>query len=158
KVLRATAPLSDGRDIQTFSFSKRTITLAPGLVSNLGPRFFFVEDGIVKLYNVHARNNYRAEKKDFAGLAWACKQEILDQDFFGQPSDIEFVDVDKRGDSTSVVTYGLDDLLPFLLEPPEETIARFVKCYRKVLEEGLAKPKARRKPKDRPTDQLDLGL
>lgn len=158
KVLRLTAPLSQGRAIQTFPFPKRAITLAPGIQSSLGPKFFFVENGLVKLHYIHARNSFRASLKDFAGLGWAIKQEILDQDFFGQPSDVEFINVDKRDGTSSVEVYNLGDLLPHLKESPEKTIARFVKCLRHVDENSLAKERTRRKPKDKPSPQLDLGL
>lgn len=149
KVLKATAPLSAGRKIQTFDFPKRKFRLAPNIEAALGPQFFFTENGIVKLLYIHARNDYRASLKDFAGLAWALKNDVLDEDFFEQPSDIEFIDIDKRKNTTSVNVYSLEDLLSHRSEDPSKTLARFLKCFTKVREQSLAgeitKPKPRTK-------------
>ena len=151
KVLKETAPLSTGRKIQTFDFPRRKFKLAPNIEAALGPQFFFTENGIVKLLYIHARNGFRASLKDFAGLAWALKSDVLDEDFFGQPSDIEFIDIDKRTDSPSVNIYSLKDLEGYRTEDPSITLARFLKCFSKVREEELAGEIASRQPAHRDT-------
>jgi len=138
KVLRQTAPLSVGRKIQTFPFPKRRYTVAPGINSSMGPQFFFVESETVKLLYIHARNSHRADLKDFAGLAWALKQDVLDEDFFGQPSDVEFINVDKRGETPHTEVYSLKDLEAHLKEDPQITLARFTRVFSKIREQGLA--------------------
>jgi len=158
RVLRETAPLALKRSIQTFRFPKRKYTLAPGIQSAMGPQFFFVENGVVKLLYIHARNEHRADLKDFAGLAWALKQDVLDEDFFGQPSDIEFINVDKRGKIAKTEVYSLEDLEKHLSEDPQLTLSRFVKVFSEVREDGLAgviRRPDRRKPSD---DQPDLFI
>lgn len=145
KVLKATAPLSLGRNIQTFRFPKRKYTVAPGIKSSLGPQFFFVENGVVKLLYIHARNSHRADLKDFAGLAWALKQDVLDEDFFGQPSDIEFINVDKRGSVSTTEVYSLSDLEVHLMEDPQTTLGRFTRAFNNIKQSGLAGEIVRRR-------------
>lgn len=152
KLVEFVAPLSAGRIIQTFDFPKKAITLAQGVVSDLGPNFFFVEDGKVKLFYVHARNSFRARKEDIAGLAYYYRQEILDTEFYGQPADVEIVDVDKRNDDAQVRVYSLSDLEACLREYPALTTDRFVKAFRTIEDRRLAgelrKPRAKSEKRD----------
>jgi len=139
KVLEIVAPKLISLDSQVFNFPKQTITLAPGIYSNLGPNFFFVENGVVKIFYLHARKSDRATKADLAGLAWGFKKEILDNDFLGMKADVMLVDVDRLDETNPIVNmYSLDELLPELIEAPEDTIIRFAKALRKVDEHKLA--------------------
>lgn len=162
-VLRQIAPLAVGRNVKAFKLPRSKFALSADYHSNLGPQFFFTEDGVVKVAYIHARNNYRAGMKDFAGLGWAIKKRILDDDFFGLPSDVEFMDVDKSGKVHTVETYNLKRLEPYLAEDPNVTVARFVRCFKRICEQELAgelrKPK--RKiivPDATEIDQRDFGF
>lgn len=158
KVLKITAPLATGRKIQTFDIKKRKFIITPTIQANLGPQFFFVENDVVKLAYIHARNNHRASLVHLAGLAWGMKTEILDDDFYDQPSDVEFLDVDKRDDQSIVKSYTLSELETYLHEDPMETLSRFARVFTKIRNNGLAgeiiKPHRRPREDKSPNHEL----
>ena len=93
-------------------------------------------------------------------LAAACKLEILDLEFYGLPSDIEFIDVgprDKRGVATLNKISLADVKLPSADEVKSKTDL-FLEAFRLIDENHLAgeKVKPSRKPKEDQQPSLDL--
>ena len=154
KIVESVLPKIIGRKIQAFDFGKRYYQIAPDLFSSLGPNFFIVEGGIIKMVYIHARNQGRASVSDLAGLAWAIDEEILKTEFFGQRTDVEIHYVDKSGINRSDTLFNLGMLKGHLKEDPNFTLDRFTRAFRNIDENRLAGDVRAQKRK---RDDLDDG-
>lgn len=144
-VVELAAPLSVGRQMQTFYLPRRELKLKHGVVCPLGPRFFFTEQKTIKVFYLHPRKDFRAQLSDLAALACTFKTHILEDDFYGQPADVEIVDVDRT--KKKAEKYSLSDLGPLLKEDPRETMDRFVEAFVAIDESRAAgEKKPRRQP------------
>jgi hypothetical protein len=138
KIVEATLPAILDRKAQSFPFPRTKLALTPDLHSGIGPAFFIVEDGLVRLVYLHARNDNRASLADLAAFASLAKREILDNDFYGIAGDIEIHLVDKRGANRLDTVLSFAELEPHLREPAEATVARFVEAFLLVDRNRLA--------------------
>lgn len=145
KIAQAVLPKVVGRDTQCFPYKRNYFALTPKIRCALGPSFFIVEGGVVKLVYVHARNEKRASLSDLAGLASIFKTDVLDQDFYGQPTDVELHYVDKRGAVRSDEVYDLKRIQTYLREDPNVTLARFASALMDVMENDRVTPPKREK-------------
>jgi hypothetical protein len=140
KVLKLIAPLAVGRTAAVVRMPKRTLTLARGIESPMGPTSLLLENGVVKLCYLHCRNGFRATKNDLAYWAAAQKYEVLDTDYFELPSDFEIINVgprDMAGDA-SVEVLSLANLeLPSFAQFKRKTDL-FVNAFREIDERRLA--------------------
>ncbi len=154
KIVEAVLPNVIGRPTQCFPYKRKHYALTPNILCSMGPSFFIVEHGVIKLVYVHARNESRATLANLAGLATILKTDILDQDFYGELSDVEVHYVDKKGSMRSDSVYDLKSLQGFLSEDPGVTLARFASALVDVMENDRVTP-ATRKKKDSPTESDD---
>jgi hypothetical protein len=143
KIVESVLPYVVGRNVQSFPFKRRNYVVTPNMQCSMGPSLFIVEGGVIKLLYVHARNENRASLTHLAGLASLFKSEILDQDFYGNPADVEFHYVDKRAENRTDQVLTLADLQSYLLEPPLETLQRFAVAMLEVSENDMVEPKKR---------------
>ena len=156
KVVELAAPLAKDRKTQTFDFPRRELVLKHGISSPLGPRFFFTEDGVIKVFYLHSRKDFRANLVDLAAVAVTYRTHILENDFFGQPGDIEIVDVDRSKERAN--RYSLADLMPMLGEDPNVLLDRFVEAFIAIDESKAAgEKKERRPPTAHDDDQQTFG-
>jgi hypothetical protein len=158
KIVEAVLPKVVGRKTQCFPYPRKTFALTPTLQCTMGPSFFIVENGVIKLVYVHARNEKRASLANLAGLAHVMKTDVLDQDFFGQKSDVEIHFVDKKGASRSDEVYDLKRLGGFLIEEPSTTLKRFATALVDVMENDRVAPAERKRKEKRPTDDGQEAL
>jgi hypothetical protein len=161
KIVEAALPKILGRNTQAFDVPPITYAVTPTIRCAMGPAFFVTENGVVKLVYVHARNEKRASKENLASLAMAAKAEILDNEFFGQPGDLEIHFIDKSGSNRDDELPNLDALRPAYQEPYQETLSRFAKALLIVDEQRLAGdivPKAKEKATPPNTDQGTLDF
>lgn len=147
KILEAALPKIIGRRAQSFSFPRTKFIISPTIMSAVGPAFFIVEGGTIKLIYVHARNEGRASLANLASFAELAKREILDNDFYAQPGDIEVHYVDKRQGNRTDQVLSLGDLAKHAEEPIDSILGRFAEAFRIVDTERLAGPKAIRRRK-----------
>ena len=80
------------------------------------------------------------------------KTDVLDQDFFGQKSDVEIHFVDKKGTSRSDEVYDLKRLSGILVEEPGTTLERFATALVDVMENDRVAPAERKRKDKRPSD------
>src|SRR5690606_37318244 len=110
---------------------------------------------------VHASNDKRASLSDLAGLASILKTDVLDQDFYGQPADVEVHYVDKKGSARKDVIYDLKRLEKYLDEDPSVTLTRFASALVDVMENDRVTPPVRKKreaPVENDDAQGELSL
>lgn len=151
KIVEAVLPHVIGRRTQCFPYKRKHYALTPSLHCSMGPSFFIVEDGVIKLVYVHARNDNRATLRDIAGLATLLKSELLDQDFYGEPSDVEVHYVDKRGDNRFDDVHTLSSLSSHLTDAPSVTLGRFAAALVEVIERDLVQQPLRRRKEEKPS-------
>lgn len=148
KIVEAVLPKVIGRSTQCFPYKRKHYALTPKILCPLGPSFFIVEGGVIKLVYVHARNEKRASLANLAGLASILRSDILDQDFYGQPTDVEIHYVDKKGSARSDSVYDLSSLQRYLIEEPTVTLTRFASALIDVMENDRVTPPVRKLRKD----------
>lgn len=160
KIVEAVLPKVVGRSTQCFPYKRKHYALTPTIRCQMGPSFFIVEGGVIKLVYVHARNESRASLEHLAGLASVLKSDILDQDFYGEATDVEIHYVDKKNSSWSDAVYDLAGLSEHLKEDPEVTLQRFALALVDVMENDRVIPPQRRQKEKPAVDEgqqwLDL--
>jgi hypothetical protein len=150
KIVEAAAPHIIGRKTQCFPYKKHSYAVTPKIFCPMGPAFYIVEGGVIKLIYIHARNNSRASLHNLASFSFVVKRAILEQEFFGQPSDVEVHYVDKTGENRIDSVHTLETLRRYLREDPDETLSRFARAFMTVDEGKLAGDGARRRPAKKP--------
>lgn len=147
KILEAALPTIIGRRARSFNFPRTKVVITPEIVCAIGPAFFIVEHGVVRLVYLHARNEGRATLSHLASLAELVKREILDNDFYGQPGEIELHYIDKKGSARTDQTFDLAGLAKHRSRPIDQVLMRFAEAFRIVDDQRLAGPKPTRQPR-----------
>ena len=155
KIVEAVLPKVMGRNTQCFPYKRSPYALTPRILCPMGPSFFIVENGVIKLVYVHARNENRASLSDLAGLASVLKTDVLEQEFYGQVTDIELHYVDKKGSARSDSVYNLRRLQTHLREEPSVTLARFASALVDVMENDRVTPPARPRKERRADEETE---
>lgn len=161
KIVEAAAPKIVGRRTQVFSYKKHGYAITPTIHCSMGPAFFIVESGVIKLVYIHARNTSRASLHHISSLAYVVKRSILEQEFLDQQSDVEVHYVDKSGENRDDSVHTLATLRRYLREDPDETLRRFATAFLTVDSGKLAgetrKRPASKKP-DSESDQANMNF
>jgi hypothetical protein len=112
EIIRLAAPLAFGRSTQVFDLPQRQFAFGRTRHAAYRIPFFFVEGGVVKLYYVQPRKEHGPTFEQLGMVAKIHKQYLLDTEFFGQISDVEYVSlgVEEKKGPRVVRSYSLDSL------------------------------------------------
>jgi hypothetical protein len=91
-VISLACPVAFGRSIQVFDLKGRRFPFGRERFASYRIPFFFVENKIVKLYFLQYRKNYILTNDDYSGLFTVHRKFLLDQEFYGLRTDVEYID------------------------------------------------------------------
>lgn len=112
EVVSLAAPLAFGRNTQVFDLTPRRFPFGRDRTAAYRIPFLFIENGIIKVYFLQPRKGAGLDMDDFGMVATAVKQHLLDTEFYGERTDVEFVDVSSPEERTprEVRRYTMADL------------------------------------------------
>lgn len=91
EVVRYASPLAFDRTLQVFDLPARKFAFGLRQAGFRIP-FFFVENGIIKLYFIQPRKRAPLDPSQVGMIATIYKKYLLDTEFFGEKVDFEFVE------------------------------------------------------------------
>ncbi|WP_313617858.1 hypothetical protein [Agrobacterium sp.] len=111
-VAKIICPLSFGRTTNVVDVPSRSFHYGAGRYASYRVPFFFVEDRTIKLYFLQPRKRTVYTKKQIGIFATIVKKYFLDAEFYGEKTDIEFVEVAERtpGKGRELNVLGLSDI------------------------------------------------
>lgn len=142
------APVAFGRVTQVFDLTDRRFPFGRDRYATYRVPFFFVENGIVKVYFLQPRKSPYLGYDDVCGLGTILKRYLLDQEFYGHAADVEIVNVgseEEKGPRLLRV-YTLADLELWTEERLSKHLRMVSRALDRIEEENLVDPTKRIRP------------
>ena len=114
-VISIVCPLAFGRTTQVFDLGGRKFPFGRDRFASYRIPFFFTEGGVVKLYFLQYRKGFFLPRNVYEGMMLVHKKYLLEQEFYGDKYDVEYVDCSADEDSGLRVlkTYSSSNLQPW---------------------------------------------
>ena len=145
EIIQLAAPKAFGRATQVFDLPARKFSFGRKRRAAYRVPFFFVEDGIVKLYYLQPRKQRGPTTDQLGMVAKIHKQYLLDTEFFGQPSNVEYVNLgalEKNGPRV-VRTHVLESLNLWSDQRLEDRLTLISEALDKIEADGVVKSRRR---------------
>jgi hypothetical protein len=155
EIIRLAAPMAFGRSTQVFDLPPRQFSFGRRRRAAYRIPFFFVEDGVVKLYYIQPRKEHGPTFDQLGMVGKIHKKYLLDTEFFGQVSDLEYLNLgaeEKKGQRV-VRSYSLGSLNIWSDEQLADRLTLISEALDKIEERGVVK--SRRRPA-RPEPEMPL--
>lgn len=112
ELVTVAAPVAFSRTTSVVKVERQTFAYGRNREAAFRIPFVFIENGVIKAYALQAKKHDSMSLDQVAGYCSLIKRYFLDQQYYGMPTDIEFVDAScKPGEKTrSVKKYNLADL------------------------------------------------
>lgn len=145
-IVSLAAPLAFGRKTQVFDLTRRQFPFGQDLRAGYRIPFFFVEDGLVKLYHLQPRKSASVTFAQMGMVATIYKRFILDQEFYGLKADVEIVDLacDPGTKERAVHRYSLSDLDLWSEERLQDRLTLIAESLDRVWNSGLIAKRERK--------------
>ncbi|MCW2273003.1 hypothetical protein GJ654_02730 [Rhodoblastus acidophilus] len=144
-VIKLGAPVAFGRSTQVFDLSPRKFRFGRDFSSGYRVPFFFVESGTVKLFFIQPRKSFSLTIDQLCMVASIHKRFLLDQEFFGNDVDIEYLDL-SANPTTNERDKKVYSLRDFVLWPEDrlsERLTKIADALTFVRESGIIRPRRR---------------
>jgi len=145
EIIRLAAPMAFERSTQVFDLPPRQFAFGRTRRAAYRIPFFFVEGGIVKLYYIQPRKQHGPTFDQLGMIAKIHKKYLLDTEFFGQASDVEYVNLgaeEKKGPRI-VRSYSLDKLRLWSDERLETRLTLISEALDKMEDRGIVQSRRR---------------
>ena len=145
EIVTLAAPLAFGRRTQVHQLPRRQFAFGQDMRAGFNVPFFFVEDGVVKLYYVQPRKTAGPTVDQLAMIATIHKRYLLDREFYGLPTDVEYVNLseDPITHKRDVRVYSLSSLKLWSDERLNERLTLISAALQQAWNSGLIAPRKR---------------
>ena len=149
EIISGAAPLAFNRNTSVFDLPRRQFTFGREYLASYRIPFFFVEGGLVKLYYLQPRKGAGLTYDQLCMMATIHKRYLLYTEFYGQPCDVEYVDVSAMpGDKERTVRqYSLADLHLWTDEKLADRLTLIAEALDQVQNDDTVPERRRRPPK-----------
>jgi hypothetical protein len=155
EIIGLAAPIAFGRSTQVFDLPARQFAFGRTRRAAYRIPFFFVEGGIVKLYYVQPRKQHGPTFDSLGMVAKIHKKYLLDTEFYGQASDVEYVSLgaEEKNGPRVVRRYSLANLKLWSDERLTARLTLIAEALDRI--EGRGIVQSRRRPA-RPEPEMPL--
>ncbi|WP_320196818.1 hypothetical protein RMR10_008320 [Agrobacterium rosae] len=98
EVAKLICPIGFGRKTQVIDLAPRSFHYGSSRKASYRVPFLFVEGGVVKAYFLQPRKNTVYSSDNISIYFTILKKYLLDTEFYGEPTDVEFVEVAERSE------------------------------------------------------------
>lgn len=111
QVVKLAAPNAFNRKTKVVEIGPRKFHYGEGRDASYRAPFFFLENGVVKLYYLQPRKNTIFSRGNYELYVSIVKKFLLDTEFFGEHTDVEIVDVSEKakGQGRTLQTFSMSD-------------------------------------------------